>query len=301
MLAVMQRVYSSTEAMMQECFDINPVEGMQYSEAKDGSGPNAPPPPPCTEQLVLTLSELHGYVGANDGRILFALSGELLDVSAGKELYGPGGGYSLLAGRDVTRCLGTMSLEESDLDDLAWEPDNSEDEKTLANWLEKLKVKYPVAGRLDKSASLAALDASGGLRQRAAPGASDGAAAKVAQAEATAEPAAGGKDGQKCPISGKEGACPMTMMGINVSKPKAKAKAPAAAKTGASTGFMAGKSLIAAVEEQKGSSSSDDWWFWKLCPLHWDNETMKAFAIVAGLSWLSGLFVGWTLHRQLAA
>ena len=37
--------------------------------------------------------------------------GELLDVSAGREMYGPQGGYALLAGHDVTRCLATMSLE----------------------------------------------------------------------------------------------------------------------------------------------------------------------------------------------
>lgn len=37
-------------------------------------------------------------------------TGDLLDVSAGREMYGPGGGYSLLAGHDVTRCLATMSL-----------------------------------------------------------------------------------------------------------------------------------------------------------------------------------------------
>ena len=40
----------------------------------------------------------------------FPLPGDLLDVSAGREMYGPGGGYSLLSGHDVTRCLATMSL-----------------------------------------------------------------------------------------------------------------------------------------------------------------------------------------------
>mmetsp|Transcript_5807 Transcript_5807/g.17177 ORF Transcript_5807/g.17177 Transcript_5807/m.17177 type:complete len:93 (+) Transcript_5807:3-281(+) len=92
------------------------------------------------------------------------------------------------------------------------------------------------------------------------------------------------------------------MMGINVSKPKAKAKAAASSnQPEAKTGFMAGKSLIAAVEEQKGSNGSDDWWLWKLCPLHWDGETMKAFALVAVASWLSGIFIGWNLHKQLVA
>lgn len=281
MLAVMQRVYADTEVMMQECFDINPVEGLKYSAAQDGVA--AEPPPPCPEQLELSLSELHGYTGADEGRILFSIAGELLDVSAGRELYGPGCGYSLLAGRDVTRCLATMSLETSELDDLKWEPDNAEEEKALAQWREKLKAKYPVAGTLDKTKQPAP-DAEG-LRQRT----------PAAASSAQAAPAAGA-DGQKCPISGKEGTCPMTMMGINI-KPKAKANA-ASDKPEAKTGFMAGKSLIAAVQESKGESS-DDWWLWKLCPLHWDDQTTKAFSIVALLSWLSGIFIGWNLHKAL--
>mmetsp|Transcript_13355 Transcript_13355/g.39829 ORF Transcript_13355/g.39829 Transcript_13355/m.39829 type:complete len:284 (-) Transcript_13355:23-874(-) len=85
MLAVMQRVYSDTELMMQECFDINPVEGMLYAAAKDENG-NVLPPAPCPEQLELSLPELHGYTGADSGRILFSLAGELLDVSAGRGL-----------------------------------------------------------------------------------------------------------------------------------------------------------------------------------------------------------------------
>lgn len=34
--------------------------------------------------------------GEDGGRILISLAGELLDVSAGREMYGPGGGYSAL-------------------------------------------------------------------------------------------------------------------------------------------------------------------------------------------------------------
>jgi len=293
MLAVMQRVYADTEAMMQECYELNPVEGQSYGAAKDGNG-ESEPPPPCKEQLELSLSELHGYTGEDGGRILFCLAGELLDVTTGGELYGPGGGYSLLAGRDVTRCLATMSLESTDLDDLAWEPDNAEEEKTLAQWREKLKVKYPVAGRLSKTASSAAPSAAGadGLRQRAAPKA---AAAAAAAAGGKKEVAAAAGDSQKCPISGKEGiGCPMSTFGI-VKKKEAPKAAP---KAGAASGFMAGKSLIAAVEE---TNTTEDWWLSRLCPLHWDGSTMKAFVVVAAISWLSGIFVGWNLHKQLAS
>eukprot|EP00443_Scrippsiella_acuminata_P008103 CAMPEP_0115276092 /NCGR_PEP_ID=MMETSP0270-20121206/56536_1 /TAXON_ID=71861 /ORGANISM="Scrippsiella trochoidea, Strain CCMP3099" /LENGTH=491 /DNA_ID=CAMNT_0002692671 /DNA_START=20 /DNA_END=1495 /DNA_ORIENTATION=+ len=291
MLVAMQRIYADTEAMMKEVFDLNPVEGIAYSSAKEG-GAESQPPPPCKEQLEISLSELHGFNGADGGRILFSLAGELLDVSSGSELYGPGGGYSLLAGRDVTRCLATMSLESTDLDDLAWEPDNAEEEKTLEQWREKLKVKYPVAGRLSKSPEPAA--GAAGLRQRAAPAAPASTKPAAAAGGKTQEAPEAGGDTQKCPISGKEGAgCPMATFGIV--KPKAKPKA--APKAGASSGFMAGKSLIAAVEEQQ--NSSDDWWLSRLCPLHWDASTMKAIVVVAVASWFSGIFVGWNLHKQL--
>merc|ERR1712039_727582 len=79
--------------------------------------------------------------------------------------YGPGCGYAILAGHDVTRCLATMSLETADLDDLAWEPDNSEDEKALQSWQESLKAKYPVAGKLRKDTNPTSLG-SEVLRQR---------------------------------------------------------------------------------------------------------------------------------------
>lgn len=73
---------------------------------------------------------------------------------------------------------------------------------------------------------------------------------------------------QKCPISGTEGAgCPMSTF-IGFQKPKAKTQA----KVGDESGFMAGKSPIAAVEK---APSSHDRWLTKLCPLHWDRATAK--------------------------
>ena len=84
--------------------------------------PSGSPDPvsPHQDMIDLALSELHGYTGASEGRILMSLAGEILDISAGRELYGPEGGYSLLAGHDVTRCLATMSLDPADLDDLRY-------------------------------------------------------------------------------------------------------------------------------------------------------------------------------------
>lgn len=302
MLVAMHRVYEDTEAMMEECYKINPGPGRSYGSAKASVGgeTEAGPPQliPEDQLLRLTLSELHGYTGADEGRILFSLAGELLDVSAGRELYGPGGSYGLLAGRDATRCLATMSLEPSGLDDLTWKPSSKEDEEALAQWCEKLKAKYPVAGTLDVEASLTngPFPDADGLRQRAAAAAAAPAEAKKEPAKAKVDTSAGG---DKCPISGKEGAgCPMAFMGIGAkSSPDpapatgSSAPAPAAPKTG----FMAGKSMVAAVQ----STTSNDSILYKICPLHWDAQTTNLLVLVAAVSWISGIFIGWNLHKQL--
>jgi len=285
MLAVMRQVYGQTEAIMKEVYELNPIEGLSYSEAKE-QGSSDEPVPPLEEQLELSLSELQGYVGADGGRILFSLAGELLDVTAGADMYSPGSGYAMLAGHDVTRCLGTMSLDPAELDDVAWEPDDAEEEKTVAQWRLKLKAKYPVAGKLTHDPNEA----------RKVPAASSAAGSTAAPLLAEAPAAAEGADAA-CPISGKVGiGCPMSTFGINV-KPKGKAKAKGKAKLGGDSGFTAGKSLVAAVEK---SDASEDWWLLRLCPLHWDTATAKAFVIVAAASWMSGVCFGWGLCRFLS-
>merc|ERR1719419_1628404 len=111
-------------------------------------------------------------------------------------------------------------------------------------------------------------------------------------------------DSQKCPISGKEGAgCPMAFMGIGQGPAAAQKSADVAtpgtarvSKPAATSGFMAGKSLIASVEKNTQNEGS---FIYRLCPLHWDDHTIKVFLIVAALSWASGIFVGWNLHKQL--
>jgi len=130
----------------------------------------------------------------------------------------------------------------------------------------------------------------------AAPAA--GAAGGGAAAKSSGAPAAEGEEA-RCPISGKIGAgCPMATFGIV--KPKAKAAPAAPSASSGGTGFAAGKSLIASVE-QSGSGSGDDWWLSRLCPLNWDEQTTKAFVIVAAVSWFSGIFVGWNLRKAILA
>jgi len=284
MLKVMKRIYSDTEAMMSEIFDMNPAKGITYKGSKDGANGDVELPKPCDEQLTLTLEELQRHTGEEGGRILLSLAGELLDVSAGREMYGPGGGYSVLAGHDVTRCLATMSLEPEDLDDLRWAPDCAEDEAALAMWRDRLREKYPVAGKLDASAGAVASSSRKSPEPEAKP-----------EAKSETKPAETQGDGDRCPISGKQGTCPMAAI-MGIQKPAEKAQ-PAKADAGKAGGaFMAGKSLVASVQKK---DTSDDSLLYRLCPLHWDDKTIKMVVMIAAASWVSGLFVGWNLRKIL--
>eukprot|EP00438_Fugacium_kawagutii_P008107 Skav222128 [mRNA] locus=scaffold1181:673984:690078:- [translate_table: standard] len=223
MLRVMKRIYAETEAMMSEVFELNPVKGISYKTSQDQ-----------------------------------AIRCELLDVSSGREMYGPSGGYSLLAGHDVTRCLATMSLEPwcgrsgeepEHLDDLQWSSDSAEDEEALKNWQQRLKEKYPLAGKLRATSAWAGEEiAAEGLRKRSPV------SAAVESATPSTAATAAGED--RCPISGKQGrglrqgsgTCPMAsimgMAGVKMpEKPEPSAAASSASANGSSS-FMKGKSLV---------------------------------------------------------
>lgn len=299
MLVAMQRVYADMEAMMQEIYEMSPASGVDYKSAKEQSS-NLAAPSPCVPQLSLQLSELHNFSGAKDGdRILFSLDRELLDVTAGRELYGPGGGYALFAGHDVTRCLGTMDLDPELLDDCIWEPGSDEDRETLKQWKEKLKAKYPVAGILQSPSPMmptGTQQSETGLRRRKIDGLGSG--NTDSPAKSADEKTAADSSGQRCPISGKEGTCPMaSILGI-----KAEPKVPATASTAKSSGgsgFAAGKSLVASVSEKKTGFNWEDSFLYRLCPLHWDEKMIKILLIVAVCSWTSGVFIGWRLRKEL--
>jgi len=306
MLLAMRRVYEDTEAMMTECYKLNPGETSTYAAALQGGATE--PPEECEVQVELTLAELHRHDGADGvGRILISINRELLDVSAGRDIYGPGCGYSILAARDVTRCLATMSLDLELLDDLTWKPIEDSDQDTMTQWREKLGARYPLAGYLkptDEEISSGSTMFSEGLRKR-------GASAPIAPAKTNtseATPSAGSTAAdQVCPMTGKVGVpCPMAMFGINVKRPEGASAPTAAAATAPQTAvekkFMSGKSLTGIVSKQgEPTVRYEDTWFYILCPLHWDWRTTKLVAVVAALAWLHGAFMGWLLRRQLVA
>jgi len=145
MLACMLRVYR----LILEQFDEVIPRGLEQSAAKPLKETNIEP-----ALSALSLDALHSYDGSSEEgpearRILMSIRGRLMDVSSSWDSYGPGGSYRLFAGRDVTRCLATMSLEVGDLDDLDYMPESPEQEAALARWEARLGAMYVVVGGLE--------------------------------------------------------------------------------------------------------------------------------------------------------
>jgi membrane-associated progesterone receptor component len=174
---------NSTRAMAKFCFDevelanpetsdLGPFERMMlqdwYNKFKFYKGYpivgklSYPP-----KDLKLTVNELTSYTGENetgavipkdrvDAPIYVAINDKIYDVSyGGKEMYGMGGPYHKFAGKNCTRALAKMSLDQSDIDNDSIAELTEEQKKTLKDWEDKFlsKKKYPVVGTLIKEES----------------------------------------------------------------------------------------------------------------------------------------------------
>lgn len=85
--------------------------------------------------------------------IYMAAKGKVYDMSfGGVVFYGKGGGYAKFAGRDASRALAKMSLEEADLDNPDISDLTEKERKVLDDWVRKFEDarKYPVVGKLKK-------------------------------------------------------------------------------------------------------------------------------------------------------
>ncbi|CAL5225355.1 g8158 [Coccomyxa viridis] len=93
-------------------------------------------------------TELGKYDGQDPFRpILLSLRGKIYDVSSAKEMYGPGGSYALFAGKECARALGKMTMDAKDCSGSV--EDLTEGQmKTLHDWEEKFRSKYPEVGKL---------------------------------------------------------------------------------------------------------------------------------------------------------
>lgn len=110
------------------------------------------PPVVLTYQPVMcgdiTLESLSKFDGRDFLKPLyFAVRGKVYDVTKGKDFYGPGAGYHIFAGKEVSRALAKMSLVEEDcngdLDDLT-----KHQIDVLQDWETKFQEKYEVVGQV---------------------------------------------------------------------------------------------------------------------------------------------------------
>mmetsp|Transcript_31493 Transcript_31493/g.65893 ORF Transcript_31493/g.65893 Transcript_31493/m.65893 type:complete len:163 (-) Transcript_31493:317-805(-) len=99
------------------------------------------------EKRDYTAAELKQFDGSvPDVAILIAIRGTIFDVSSRKDIYGIGGAYSWLAGREASRLLAKMAkdtggLEEDDLSDLT-----EKELKVLEEWDKFYRGKYDIVG-----------------------------------------------------------------------------------------------------------------------------------------------------------
>ncbi|KAK6354751.1 hypothetical protein TWF696_003888 [Orbilia brochopaga] len=124
-----------------------------YLRYKPTTLPTLPPQPPPLLYKPYTPRTLQRYNGTDDPRVLLAVKGTVFDVSAGRSFYGPGGPYSIFAGRDASRGLAKGLLEEElltsvdapidSLDDLT-----AQEREVLDGWFETFEGKYLVVGEL---------------------------------------------------------------------------------------------------------------------------------------------------------
>lgn len=93
--------------------------------------------------------ELKPFDGSQspDGPILLAAEGLVFNVSPARKFYGPGGEYSIMAGRDASRFLGKNTAEEETEEERAL-PLNVAERASLSAWTFSFKSKYDIVGRL---------------------------------------------------------------------------------------------------------------------------------------------------------
>ena len=100
-------------------------------------------------KVTWTESELQLYNGDNEtGPILLAVIGEVYNVYKGRNFYGPGGEYHIMAGRDASRFLAKNSLVEESVEEKDV-PLNIAERASLESWYWIIRNKYDLVGQLE--------------------------------------------------------------------------------------------------------------------------------------------------------
>ncbi|KND04955.1 uncharacterized protein SPPG_08863 [Spizellomyces punctatus DAOM BR117] len=107
------------------------------------SGPTQPP-----GDKEFTAAELARYDGTNaELPVYLAVKGTVFDVTKNRDMYSPGKGYHVFAGKDASQALGKSSLKPEEC-----VPDYSsltaEEMETLNKWEAHYKKKYNIVGKV---------------------------------------------------------------------------------------------------------------------------------------------------------
>ncbi|KAK4282047.1 hypothetical protein QN277_013469 [Acacia crassicarpa] len=146
-LFMMAMVYRTVCGMFVSPEDYNkpPIVTAPSNLGLDGANIDAPEPVQLGE---MTEQELRTYNGSDPNKpILVSIRGQIYDVSAGRNFYGPGGPYAMFAGKECSRALALLSFKPVDingnLEDLS-----EEDLVILEDWEYKFIEKYVKVGQL---------------------------------------------------------------------------------------------------------------------------------------------------------
>jgi len=95
-----------------------------------------------------TLEQLKEFDGKDpDKPVYISIKGTVFDVTRKRDTYGPGGSYSIFAGKDGSRGLGLSSLKPEDaVPD--WSTLEEKDRKVLDDWHAFFTKRYNIVGRV---------------------------------------------------------------------------------------------------------------------------------------------------------
>eukprot|EP00928_Gymnodinium_smaydae_P032147 TRINITY_DN23356_c0_g5_i1.p1 TRINITY_DN23356_c0_g5~~TRINITY_DN23356_c0_g5_i1.p1 ORF type:complete len:189 (+),score=49.73 TRINITY_DN23356_c0_g5_i1:62-628(+) len=113
----------------------------------------APPAdwPACAESAACLFSsaQLLSFDGSQDENILVSVVSYVFNVTKAPHYYRRGlGSYAAMAGRDASRVLATMSMDEADVASHRLAGLDEEEMESLFGWVDKYQERYPLVGRL---------------------------------------------------------------------------------------------------------------------------------------------------------
>ncbi|WVQ82471.1 hypothetical protein IAT38_004600 [Cryptococcus sp. DSM 104549] len=119
---------------------------MAQAGASVMSAPATELAPPKNDPI--TAAQLAEHDGANPSKgIWVAIKGRVFDVSNKAEMYGPGKGYNIFAGKDASKGLGMSSLDPKDAV-ADYSGLNEAQMKTLDQWESFFEKRYNVIGQV---------------------------------------------------------------------------------------------------------------------------------------------------------